>query len=348
MTPTPSNFHGSLRPKQLQIDALKREDDTRVPPSTDHGGSRDFPGAYPDRKPQRHLGDAFKKGAAPEAAAIAGLGQLPAGQQPRQDVSPGLVAPSCFVPKTGPPCPPTPRRCPGPPSPELHQHLSTAPLQHHHGQAFISPDKTLLDTTCSGSFTRNKEEFKRDLLDRIKENAEDWENDKGKESGYADKPPFKPLPPKEGSEEKEEEEEEEEEEEGRRRRRRRRRRIKRKRNPSKEIFSELDEITARGPILRASKTEEGRKWGHGAVTIGRSGPGPGRADLWCGALVWPPRCPFAYLKPPSDRATIRKTFPETPPPNPISGDSRSPRHPGGGFISGGLFIAMIASGVMSE
>ncbi|KAK1616992.1 hypothetical protein QYE76_022509 [Lolium multiflorum] len=63
-------------------------------------------------------------------------------------------------------------------------------------------DKTLLDTTCSGSFTSNKEEFKRDLLDRIKENAEDWENDKGKESGYADKPPFKPLPPKEGNEEK--------------------------------------------------------------------------------------------------------------------------------------------------
>ena len=44
-------------------------------------------------------------------------------------------------------------------------------------------DKTLLDATCSGSFTRNKEQFKRDLLDRIKENAEDWENDKGKESG---------------------------------------------------------------------------------------------------------------------------------------------------------------------
>ncbi|KAK1667454.1 hypothetical protein QYE76_055613 [Lolium multiflorum] len=62
----------------------------------------------------------------------------------------------------------------------------------------IFPDKTLLDTTCSGSFTSNKEEFKRDLLDRIKENAEDWENDKG----YADKPPFKPLPPKEGNEEK--------------------------------------------------------------------------------------------------------------------------------------------------
>ncbi|KAK1606374.1 hypothetical protein QYE76_030047 [Lolium multiflorum] len=39
-------------------------------------------------------------------------------------------------------------------------------------------DKTLLDTSCSGSFTRNKEEFKRDLLDRIQENTEGWENDK--------------------------------------------------------------------------------------------------------------------------------------------------------------------------
>ncbi|KAK1644227.1 hypothetical protein QYE76_062032 [Lolium multiflorum] len=87
-------------------------------------------------------------------------------------------------------------------------------------------DKTLLDTTCSGSFTNNKEEFKRDLLDRIKENAEDWENDKGKESGYADKPPFKPLPPKEGNEEKEEKKKKKKKE---RRRRRRRRRIKRKR-----------------------------------------------------------------------------------------------------------------------
>nr|XP_051229634.1 uncharacterized protein LOC127347493 [Lolium perenne] len=137
MTPTPSNFHGSLRPKQLQIDALKREDDTRVPPSTDHGGSRDFPGANPDKKRRRHLDDAFKKGAAPEAATIAGLGQLPAGQQPRQGVSPGLVAPSCFVPKIGPPSStlptntsPLPRAAaPGtPPAP------TTAPLQLHHGQ----------------------------------------------------------------------------------------------------------------------------------------------------------------------------------------------------------------------
>ena len=44
-------------------------------------------------------------------------------------------------------------------------------------------DKTLLDTACFGSFTRNKEEFKWDLLDRIQENTEGWENDKGRESG---------------------------------------------------------------------------------------------------------------------------------------------------------------------
>ncbi|KAK1613699.1 hypothetical protein QYE76_019216, partial [Lolium multiflorum] len=43
-------------------------------------------------------------------------------------------------------------------------------------------DKTLLDTSCSGSFTRNKEEFKRDLLNRIQENTEGWENDKDRES----------------------------------------------------------------------------------------------------------------------------------------------------------------------
>ncbi|KAK1618919.1 hypothetical protein QYE76_024436 [Lolium multiflorum] len=44
-------------------------------------------------------------------------------------------------------------------------------------------DKTLLDTSCSGSFTRNKEEFKRDLLNRIQENTEGWEIDKDRESG---------------------------------------------------------------------------------------------------------------------------------------------------------------------
>jgi hypothetical protein len=40
------------------------------------------------------------------------------------------------------------------------------------------------------------------------------------------------------------------------------------RNPSKEIFSELDEINAQGPIFTRSfqKTEEDKKWGHEAAT----------------------------------------------------------------------------------
>jgi hypothetical protein len=44
-------------------------------------------------------------------------------------------------------------------------------------------DKDLLDASCSGSFTRMKEEAKWDLLDRIQENTEQWENDKGRKSG---------------------------------------------------------------------------------------------------------------------------------------------------------------------
>jgi hypothetical protein len=44
-------------------------------------------------------------------------------------------------------------------------------------------DKDLLDASCSGSFTRMKEDAKWDLLDRIQENAEGWENDKGRKSG---------------------------------------------------------------------------------------------------------------------------------------------------------------------
>ena len=44
-------------------------------------------------------------------------------------------------------------------------------------------DKDLLDSSCSGSFTKMKEEAKWDLLDRIQENTEGWENDKGRKSG---------------------------------------------------------------------------------------------------------------------------------------------------------------------
>ncbi|KAK1627495.1 hypothetical protein QYE76_001810 [Lolium multiflorum] len=78
------------------------------------------------------------------------------------------------------------------------------------GISLIGHHKDYLDACLEGSFTSKEVEARWDLLDRIEENAEDWENDKGKESGYVEKPPFKPLPPKEGNEEKEEEEEEEE------------------------------------------------------------------------------------------------------------------------------------------
>src|SRR5215216_1882541 len=44
-------------------------------------------------------------------------------------------------------------------------------------------DKDLLDASCAGSFTRMKEEAKWDLLERIQENTEAWENDKGRKSG---------------------------------------------------------------------------------------------------------------------------------------------------------------------
>ena len=44
-------------------------------------------------------------------------------------------------------------------------------------------DKDLLDASCAGSFTRMKEEAKWGLLDRIQENTEGWENNKGRESG---------------------------------------------------------------------------------------------------------------------------------------------------------------------
>src|SRR3954452_21250057 len=44
-------------------------------------------------------------------------------------------------------------------------------------------EKYLLDASCARSFTRMKEEAKWDLLDRIQENTEGWENDKGRKSG---------------------------------------------------------------------------------------------------------------------------------------------------------------------
>ncbi|KAK1662905.1 hypothetical protein QYE76_051064 [Lolium multiflorum] len=129
------------------------------------------------------------------------------------------------------------------------------------------------------------------------------------------------------------------------------------RNPSKEIFSELDEIFAKGPIFARSfqKTEDNEVGPRGGQMIGRRGLAPGRATLSPGPLVWPPDLPFRLLKAsvaktPVPRATIRKTFRDAPPRIPSRGIQEIAPAPcrERGFISRGLFIAMIASGVMSE
>src|SRR5215216_3439975 len=44
-------------------------------------------------------------------------------------------------------------------------------------------NRSMLDTSCTGSFMMKNIEFKWDLLERIKRNSEDWELDEGKESG---------------------------------------------------------------------------------------------------------------------------------------------------------------------
>ncbi|KAK1677673.1 hypothetical protein QYE76_038521 [Lolium multiflorum] len=107
-------------------------------------------------------------------------------------------------------------------------------------------------------------------------------------------------------------------------------------NPTKEIFSELDEINAQGLIFPRSFQKTEREVGRrGADTTGRRGPGLGRAALACGALASPLNLPFRLLKafvakPPVPRATIRKTF-QRRAANPISGDSGDRlRHPAEG------------------
>src|SRR5215207_5513734 len=110
------------------------------------------------------------------------------------------------------------------------------------------------------------------------------------------------------------------------------------RNPSKEIFSELDEINAQGPIFTRSfqKTEGGTKWGHEAPTQLGGTAWPLAARPWCVG----PSCrhltyPSAYLKPPSRNPLYReprygKPSRDAAVANPISGDSGDRlRHPAG-------------------
>jgi hypothetical protein len=64
----------------------------------------------------------------------------------------------------------------------IHELPSNIVINKFYARLFLH-DKDLLDASCSGSFTRMKEEAKRDLLDYIQENTEGWENDKGRKSG---------------------------------------------------------------------------------------------------------------------------------------------------------------------
>ncbi|KAK1643631.1 hypothetical protein QYE76_061436 [Lolium multiflorum] len=120
------------------------------------------------------------------------------------------------------------------------------------------------------------------------------------------------------------------------------------RNPSKEIFSELDEIKPRGPILPRSfpKTEEETKWGHEVAGLRR---GPSHAAPACSVG---PRAasdlPFRLLKasiakPRCESHDTENLAEQPPPPIPSRGFGRSARHPAGESSPGGLY-AMVASG----
>ncbi|KAK1630749.1 hypothetical protein QYE76_005064 [Lolium multiflorum] len=128
------------------------------------------------------------------------------------------------------------------------------------------------------------------------------------------------------------------------------------RNPSKEIFSELDEINARGPIFTRSFQKTGglTKWGHEAPPQQAARPGCGRAAWRVGPSCGPDlpfRLHIVFIAKPPIESHDTENLPETPPP-PIP--SRGIREIASGTLPeresspGGLFIAMIASGVMSE
>ncbi|KAK1682593.1 hypothetical protein QYE76_043441 [Lolium multiflorum] len=110
-------------------------------------------------------------------------------------------------------------------------------------------------------------------------------------------------------------------------------------------YSRVDEINAQGPIFARSFQKTERE-GSGATRrrhhrAARPGPPP---TYGVGPRV-APRCPFAYLKPSRNPQPRYGRPSETPPPRiPSRGFGDRLRHlPERGFISGGLFIAMIGS-----
>ncbi|KAK1605915.1 hypothetical protein QYE76_029588 [Lolium multiflorum] len=94
------------------------------------------------------------------------------------------------------------------------------------------------------------------------------------------------------------------------------------------------------------RTEEESEWGHEAPPPGGAAR-PGRA-LWCGALVWPPRCPSAYVAKPPVESHDTENLPRRAAASHLGDSGVRLRHlPERGFISGGLYTAMVASGVMT-
>ncbi|KAK1661623.1 hypothetical protein QYE76_049782 [Lolium multiflorum] len=138
--------------------------------------------------------------------------------------------------------------------------------------------KDYLDACSEGSFTSKEVEARWDLLDRIEDNAEGWENDKG----YADKPPFEPLPPKEGNEEKEKE----------KKKKGTKKKKKKKENKKKESTGERREGSQGGPTPHPGAAQGG------APPCGEGTPWPLRLHL------------FAYLIVPDLKTPIRRTKPE--------------------------------------
>ena len=53
-------------------------------------------------------------------------------------------------------------------------------LQKNYARLFEN-NRTMLDTSCVGSFMMKTIEFRWNLLDRIKRNSEDWDLDEGKD-----------------------------------------------------------------------------------------------------------------------------------------------------------------------
>ncbi|KAK1610666.1 hypothetical protein QYE76_034339 [Lolium multiflorum] len=122
-------------------------------------------------------------------------------------------------------------------------------------------------------------------------------------------------------------------------------------------YSRIDETNARGLIFPRSfqKTEGDTKWGHEVATpqggAAKEGPAP---PYGVGLSSASRLCPFAYKFPPSRKPYYREPrygkSSRNAAANPISGiqEIASGTLPERGIITGGLYITMIASGLMRE